>query len=252
MGYFFSDTRVQCLSLRVDLHYLKQAARCQDSYKNKALVIFCDTFNDEMYFAISQRGSQSAGIYGIPAWFQRRLSVYGCSWHRYKFIIWFTISLKSVQNAFERGRREAAQRHMRVWGSRRTINSRRPQWAGPEQESTDFTNQEFSSFVHNSKTHSWSLRISSCVFGFSFLCLFWPTRIFNILQETSNVQDTGLHILQGWIWRSAQVRLFLLNGKKFHTILMANNAVLIMKSKQCWMIITLLCTSLQNRADREH
>lgn len=51
-GYLFSDTHVQCLTLCIDLYYIKQAVRCQDNYKNKALVISYDTFNDVMYFAI--------------------------------------------------------------------------------------------------------------------------------------------------------------------------------------------------------
>lgn len=57
---------VQCLSQCIDLYYIKQAVRCQDNHKNKALLISYDTFNDVMYFAIASGGSQSAGIYGIP------------------------------------------------------------------------------------------------------------------------------------------------------------------------------------------
>lgn len=60
------DTHVQCLSHYIDLYYIKQAVPCQDNHKNKALVISYDTFNGVMYFAIGERGSQSAGIYGIP------------------------------------------------------------------------------------------------------------------------------------------------------------------------------------------
>lgn len=53
-GIYFQrmDTHVQCLTLCIDLDYIKQAVRCQDNYKNKALVISYDTFNDVMYFAV--------------------------------------------------------------------------------------------------------------------------------------------------------------------------------------------------------
>lgn len=148
------DPHVQCLSHCIDLYYIKQAVRCQDNHKNKALLISYDTFNDVMYFAIASGGSQSAGIYGIPTWFRSRSSVYGCTWQGDKFIIWFTISLKSVQNAFKRGRREAAQRHMWAcspWGSLWNINSTLPQ--RDRSEAAYFTNKEFSSLVNNSSTN---------------------------------------------------------------------------------------------------
>lgn len=60
------------------------------------------------------------------------------------------------------------------------------------------------------------------------------------LLETPNVKDV-FYILNGW---TVKVSSLLINGKKCHTLM--NNAVLIMKSKNCWtMIIKLLSTSPQ-------
>lgn len=50
---FSRETHVQCLSLCIDLYYIKRAVRCQNNSRNKASVISSDTFNDVMYFAIS-------------------------------------------------------------------------------------------------------------------------------------------------------------------------------------------------------
>lgn len=54
--FVLSRPRVQCLSLCIDLYYVKQVVQCQDNCRNKASVISYSTLNDVMYFAISERG----------------------------------------------------------------------------------------------------------------------------------------------------------------------------------------------------
>lgn len=71
---FSGETHVQCLSLCIDLYYIKQAVPCQNYSKNKATVISSNTFNDVVYFLPSaNRAEQSVGIYGIPTWFLEQI-----------------------------------------------------------------------------------------------------------------------------------------------------------------------------------